>query len=108
MTGLRKRLVLVIPDGMADRPLPDLDGKTPTEAAATPIMDSLASRSLVGTVRNVPAGMPPGSDVAIMSVMGYDPAKSHRASPARSSRDGHPARPLGRCVAVQPRLTGSR
>jgi 2,3-bisphosphoglycerate-independent phosphoglycerate mutase len=72
-----KRLVLVIPDGMADLPLADHGGRTPLEMVPTPAMDALASSSVVGTVKNVPAGMSPGSDIAIMSLLGYDPAKYH-------------------------------
>lgn len=68
---------VVIPDGMADYPLRELGGRTPLEAACTPNMDRLARRGTVGLVKNVPDGMPAGSDVAIMSVLGYDPARYH-------------------------------
>lgn len=69
----RKR-VLLVPDGMADEPQAALGGKTPLEAAATPAMDDLARRGVCGLVRTVPAGMTPGSDVASLAVLGYDPA----------------------------------
>ncbi len=74
---MNKKYVVLIPDGMADDSLEELGGLTPLEAAETPNMDALAAKGLVGLTRNVPAGMPPGSDVAIMSVLGYDPAKYH-------------------------------
>ena len=62
-------------DGMADYPLPQLGGKTPLEAAKKPNMDMLASNGTVGMVKTVPDSMNPGSDVANLSVMGYDPRK---------------------------------
>ncbi|MFO7898895.1 MAG: cofactor-independent phosphoglycerate mutase [Planctomycetota bacterium] len=65
---------IVIPDGMADYPVDELDGKTPLEAADTPNMDRVAERGRQGTLYTVPEGMDPGSDVAIMSVLGIDPA----------------------------------
>jgi 2,3-bisphosphoglycerate-independent phosphoglycerate mutase len=58
---------------MSDLPVPELDGMTPWQAAKTPNMDKLAQDSLVGTVLTVPQGMYPGSDVANMSILGYDP-----------------------------------
>ncbi len=67
-----KYLVLV-PDGMADRPVPALGGKTPMEAARKPVMDGLAKKSRCGTVSNVPAGMVPESDTANLSILSYDP-----------------------------------
>ena len=66
--------VILIADGMNDRPLKELDGATPLEVANTPNMDNMAQRgALIGVVRNVPRGFKPGSDVAIMSLLGYDP-----------------------------------
>ena len=69
---MRRRLLLV-PDGMADEPQAALGGKTPLEAAETPVMDSLARGGLCGLVRTVPIGMTPGSDVANLSLLGYRP-----------------------------------
>ena len=66
--------VLLVPDGMADEPIAELGGRTPLAVADTPAMDALARRGTVGLVRTVPAGMPPGSDVGNLSVLGYDPA----------------------------------
>ena len=72
-----KRLV-VVADGMADRPLPERFGKTPLELAHTPHMDRLAREGTVGLARTVPPGMHPGSEVAIMSILGYDPRRFYR------------------------------
>jgi 2,3-bisphosphoglycerate-independent phosphoglycerate mutase len=69
------KYVVLLGDGMADRPIRELDGKTPLMAARTPNMDDIARRGILGTVRTIPEGMPPGSDVANLSVMGYDPAE---------------------------------
>ena len=66
--------IVVLGDGMADRPLACLAGKTPLQAAAKPYMDFLAQHGAVGMARTIPEGMPPGSDAANMSVMGYPPA----------------------------------
>ena len=60
---------------MADRPIPELSGKTPLEYAKTPMLDELAKQSEVGLVNTIPEGMSPGSDTANMSVCGYDPKK---------------------------------
>ncbi len=67
-----KYLVLLC-DGMADTPNEVLGGKTPMELAHKPLIDKLASASVVGVCRTVGAGLKPGSDVANLSVMGYDP-----------------------------------
>ncbi|MDF9408956.1 MAG: 2,3-bisphosphoglycerate-independent phosphoglycerate mutase [Pelotomaculum sp. PtaB.Bin013] len=69
------KYVILLGDGMADEPVGELAGKTPLQAAATPNMDYLAANGVIGTVRTVPEGLPPGSDVANLSVMGYDPCK---------------------------------
>lgn len=60
---------------MADRPLAELGGKTPLQKAYTPNMDRLAATSSLGKVRTVPESMHPGSDVANLSILGYDPAR---------------------------------
>ena len=69
---IMKYLVL-IPDGMADRRVTELDDMTPMQRAYKPCMDSLAKESLVGTVNNVPVGMVPESDTANMSILSFDP-----------------------------------
>ncbi|MEZ5170766.1 MAG: cofactor-independent phosphoglycerate mutase [Acidimicrobiia bacterium] len=76
MTDTRKYVVLV-PDGCADWPVDELDGRTPLEAAVTPNIDALSARSEVGRAAVIPAGMPPGSDVGNMAILGYDPADFH-------------------------------
>lgn len=67
-----KYLVLLC-DGMADYPVEELGGKTPMECAEKPNMDKLAKKSKVGLVKTVADGLKPGSDVANLSVLGYDP-----------------------------------
>lgn len=69
------KYVVVLYDGMADYPVPALDGKTPMMVANKPNLDYLAQRAEVGLVRTVAKGLKPGSDVANMSVMGFDPMK---------------------------------
>lgn len=67
------KYIVVLGDGMSDEPIAALDGKTPLEYANTPTMDALASGGEMGMVQNVPVGMSPGSEIANLSVMGYDP-----------------------------------
>lgn len=67
------KYVVVLGDGMADRPVPELENKTPLQAARKPNIDSLARFSEIGMVKTVPDGMKPGSDVANLAAMGYDP-----------------------------------
>ena len=69
------KYVVLLGDGMADYPLPELGGKTPLQAANKKNMDGIAINGITGSVKTIPDGMPPGSDVANLSVMGYDPAK---------------------------------
>ena len=68
------KYIVILGDGMADESIDALGGKTPLACAETPVMDELASKGEMGMVQNVPAGMAPGSDVANLSVMGYNPA----------------------------------
>jgi 2,3-bisphosphoglycerate-independent phosphoglycerate mutase len=70
---LAVKYLLVIGDGMADYPIAELGGKTPLQAAYKPNMDAIAARGRSGLIRNVPDECTPGSDVAICSVLGYDP-----------------------------------
>ena len=72
------KYAIIIPDGAADRPLAELDGRTPLEAATTPHLDALAAQGRQGTAATTPASMPCGSDVCTMSLLGYDPARYHR------------------------------
>ncbi|MBG0789603.1 MAG: cofactor-independent phosphoglycerate mutase [Desulfovibrionaceae bacterium] len=71
------KLLYLIADGMGDWPLDELGGKTPMEAAHTPNMDELAKTGVVGRAQTVPEGMAPGSDVANMALLGFDPAEYH-------------------------------
>ena len=68
------KYVILLGDGMADEPLEELGGLTPLQHARTPRMDEIARRGVVGLAETVPAGYHPGSDVANLSVFGYDPA----------------------------------
>ncbi len=67
------KYIVILGDGMSGLPLEELDGKTTLEAAHTPVMDELAGKGEMGMVQNTPPGMIPGSDIANLSVMGYDP-----------------------------------
>lgn len=69
------KYVVVLYDGMADYPVPALEGKTPMMCANKPLFDSLAKKAEVGLVKTVHDTLKPGSDVANMSVMGFDPLK---------------------------------
>lgn len=67
------KIMVLLGDGMSDEPCVELDGKTPLQAAQTPNMDCMAQAGQVGLAQTVPEGLPPGSDVANLSVFGYDP-----------------------------------
>ncbi len=69
------KYAIIIPDGAADEPLEQFDNKTVLEAAHTPNMDKISTLGRQGLVRTVPADMEPGSDVAQMSLLGYDPKR---------------------------------
>ena len=69
------KYIILLGDGMADYPLEELNGKTPLEYAHTPYMDRVASEGTLGLIDTIPAGFTPGSDVAIMSLLGYNPEK---------------------------------
>jgi 2,3-bisphosphoglycerate-independent phosphoglycerate mutase len=69
------KYVIIIPDGAADEPIEQFGGKTVFEAADIPNIDNLCKTGRLGLVQTVPAKMPPGSDVAMMSLLGYDPKK---------------------------------
>ena len=76
MPALRKAIVFLA-DGMADEPLPELAGKTPLEAVGTPWMDRIAQGGESGTFLSLPEGFPSSSDVANLSVLGYDLASCY-------------------------------
>jgi 2,3-bisphosphoglycerate-independent phosphoglycerate mutase len=67
------KYALIIPDGSADEPQESLGGRTPLAAADTPAMDAVAREGVVGRASNVPPSLPAGSDVACLSLLGYDP-----------------------------------
>jgi 2,3-bisphosphoglycerate-independent phosphoglycerate mutase len=68
------KYAVLIGDGMADYPIEKLGGKTILQAARTPAMDYIAAHGKTGLAKTIPDGFPPGSDVANMSIIGYDPA----------------------------------
>jgi len=69
------KFVVLVGDGMADYPIPELGGLTPLQAANTPNMDFIAKHGRCGVAKTVPDSMTPGSDVANLSIMGYDPVQ---------------------------------
>ncbi|MCP4717357.1 MAG: cofactor-independent phosphoglycerate mutase [Deltaproteobacteria bacterium] len=87
------KYVVLLGDGMSDRPLEDHGGKTPLQIASTPAMDALAAHGQLGLARTIPDGMPPGSDVANMAVLGYDPVQYY------TGRSPIEAASIGICLA---------
>lgn len=88
------KYIVVLYDGMADYPVPALGGKTPMMCAEKPNMDYLAQRSEVGLIKTVAEGLKPGSDVANMSVMGFDPMKFYTGrSPLEAASIGIDMKP---------------
>jgi 2,3-bisphosphoglycerate-independent phosphoglycerate mutase len=71
------KYIVFVPDGCADLPLAELDGRTPLAAARMPRLAALARRSEVGRAAVIPDGLPPGSDVGNMAILGFDPARFH-------------------------------
>ena len=67
------KYIVILGDGMADQPVPELNQKTPLQCAVKPNIDFLASHGETGMVKTIPQGIPPGSDAANLSVMGYNP-----------------------------------
>lgn len=87
------KYLLIVGDGMADYPIPELGDKTPLQAARKPNMDSLAAKGRSGLVKNVPDDMTSGSETAILSLLGYDPhryctGRGPLEAPARGIRLG--------------------
>ena len=88
------KYVICIPDGCADLPVPDLDGRTPLDVAHMPVLASLAARGTVGRAAVIPEGMAPGSDVGNMSILGFDPAEFHTGrAPIEVAAMGRSLRP---------------
>lgn len=69
------KYIIIIGDGMADRPLKELQGKTPLQKARTANMDKLAREGLIGSIKTIPHGFHPGSDIANLNILGYNPAE---------------------------------
>jgi 2,3-bisphosphoglycerate-independent phosphoglycerate mutase len=67
------KYAIIVPDGAADEPLEQLGGETILQIAQTPNMDKISTQGRLGLVRTIPAGFEPGSDVAQMSLLGYNP-----------------------------------
>ena len=103
-TVIIMKYLVVLCDGMADTPNAALNGKTPMECANKPNMDALAKDAEVGMCRTVAAGLKPGSDVANLSVMGYDPAVCYTGrSPLEAASIGVDLKPTDvalRCNTV--------
>lgn len=74
---MNKKYVIIVPDGAADKPLSIFEGKTAIEAAKTTAVDWISSNGRQGLVMTVPKGLQAGSDVAMMSVLGYDPTEDY-------------------------------
>ncbi|MFC1753103.1 cofactor-independent phosphoglycerate mutase [Thermoproteota archaeon] len=72
-----KKYIICLGDGMSDHPLKQLNGKTPLQRAVIPHMDFISKNGVSGSVYTVPKGCDPGSDVANMGLLGYDPRKYH-------------------------------
>ena len=69
------KYIILLGDGMADYPLPELNNQTPLQAAQTRWMDTIARRGTLGMVQTIPAGLVPGSDIANLNILGYDPTR---------------------------------
>src|SRR5437660_2506582 len=88
------KYVIVIPDGCADEPQSTLGGKTPLQAARKPNMDRVARCGVVGRSNNVPAPLTPASDVATLSLFGYDPLQVYTGrAPLETAAMGIPLGP---------------
>ena len=88
------KYAIVLPDGAADEPVDELDGRTPLEAAKTPNIDWIATNGRQGRVVTVPKGFPPGSDVATLTLFGYDPRTDYTGrAPLEAAARGIEVRP---------------
>ena len=100
------KYAIVIPDGCADEPQESLGGKTPLQAAHKPNMDRIAQTGVVGRSNNVPAPLTPASDVATLSLFGYDPLVVYTGrAPLETAAMGIAARPERLGHPLQPRDT---
>lgn len=98
------KFAVILPDGAADEPVPELGGRTPLEAAHKPHIDSIAAAGRQGIVVTVPPEFSPGSDVATLSLFGYDPRTDHPGrAPLEAAAQGIAAGPdetIFRCNLV--------
>jgi 2,3-bisphosphoglycerate-independent phosphoglycerate mutase len=106
------KYIILLGDGMADRPHADLGGKTCLQAARTPNLDQLSTLGQTGMVHTIPPGFPPGSDVANLTVMGYEPGKYYTGrSPLEAASIGVELGPddvAFRCNLVTLRIAGGK
>jgi 2,3-bisphosphoglycerate-independent phosphoglycerate mutase len=85
------KYAIIIPDGCADEPQTSLGGRTPLQAANVPHMHALAAAGVVGRANHVPASLPPGSDVANLSLLGYNPLEHFTGrAPLEAAAQGIP------------------
>src|SRR6516225_2129081 len=92
--GKAMKYAIVIPDGCADEPQDSLGGRTPLQAACKPHMDTIAQTGMVGRSNNVPAVLTPASDVATLSLFGYDPLQVYTGrAPLEAAAMGIPLGP---------------
>ncbi len=83
------KYIVVIGDGMADNPVPELEGKTPLQHANIPVLDALAKKGEMGSVKTCPEGFPPGSDIGILAICGVDPRVNYTGrSPLEAAATG--------------------
>ena len=88
------KYAIIIPDGCADEPQESLGNKTPLQAAHKPNMDRIARMGMVGRSNNVPATLTPASDVATLSLFGYDPLEVYTGrAPLETAAMGIPLGP---------------
>ena len=88
------KYAMLVGDGMADLPIPELQGKTPLAYAHTPNMDRIAVTGVIGRIATIPEGLPPGSDVGNLSLLGYDPARYYSGrAPIEAASMGVPLGP---------------
>ena len=110
-----KKLLYVCLDGLGDDPVPELDERTPLEAAATPMLDALAAQGKTGSVVTVGPGIAPESDIAVFAILGYDPTEEHpgrgvveAVGVGMDFRDGDLAYRVNFATAEWPRIVDRR
>lgn len=105
------KFIVLLGDGMADYPIPELGDRTPLQVAKTPNMDYIAKNGLTGSVSPIPLGLPLGSDVANLSILGYNPKKYYSGrAPLEAASMGIDLTPEDvafRCNLVTLRLIGT-